>query len=98
MTTQKNLVKPGIPYLYGNYILQTRPDGSVDLIDPVTGRWINSPTQRYARWRAAIVSNFLAQLAQVNDAWGSPPLRANVKPVETLTASDLAATSVKESP
>lgn len=100
MTTQKNLVKPGRPYLYGGYVLQTRPNGSVDLIDPVTGNWVNSPTQRYARWRASVVSNFLAQLNATTDAWGMPPLRANVKPVEALTRDDLAkATTInKESP
>lgn len=35
------------------------------------------------------MSNFLAQLAQVDDAWGMPPLRANVKPVEALGKDDL---------
>lgn len=94
MTTQKNLVKPGRPYLYAGYVLQTRPNGSVDLIDPDTGNWVNSPTQRYARWRASVVSNFLAQL----NAGGPRPVRWDTTPVpvEALTPSDLASTSVKE--
>lgn len=50
------------PYLYGSYILSTRENGSVDLIDPATGRWVNSPTQRFARWRATFLANITDQM------------------------------------
>lgn len=62
------------PYRYGGFVLIPRADGSQDLIDPATGRWINLPTQRYARWTASIVSNFHTRLQQ------QTPLRPSAIP------------------
>ena len=83
-TTQKNLVRPGLPYHYSGFMLTTRPDGTVDLIDPATGNWINNSTQRYARWRASVVANFAAQLSQCARPVEPPPMDA-VRDVSSLT-------------
>ena len=45
------------PVQYKAYILAPRSDGSVDLIDPDSGRWVRSSTPRYAKWRATFLSN-----------------------------------------
>lgn len=45
------------PVQYKAYILAPRSDGSVDLIDPASGRWVRSSTPRYAKWRATFLSN-----------------------------------------
>lgn len=50
----KTLTKPTA---YRAYILAPRTDGSVDLIDPNTGRWVRSSTPRYAKWRATFLTN-----------------------------------------
>lgn len=73
-TPQKNLVRSGIPYHYSGFVLHTRPNGTVDLIDPATGNWINNSTQRYARWRASVVANFTAQLNACVRPASTPPV------------------------
>jgi hypothetical protein len=45
------------PVQYKAYILAPQKDGSVDLIDPDSGRWVRSSTPRYAKWRATFLSN-----------------------------------------
>lgn len=45
------------PTAYRAYILAPRKDGSVDLIEPATGRWVRSSTPRYAKWRATFLTN-----------------------------------------
>ena len=61
---QRNLVRPNVPYLYHGYVLRTRPDGTVDLVDPDTGRWFTSETQCYARWKATFLRNIMNQFEQ----------------------------------
>lgn len=45
------------PVQYKAYILAPQKDGSVDLIDPGSGRWVRSSTPRYAKWRATFLTN-----------------------------------------
>lgn len=45
------------PVQYKAYILAPQKDGSVDLIDPTSGRWVRSSTPRYAKWRATFLTN-----------------------------------------
>ena len=51
------------PTAYRAYILAPQKDGSVDLIDPNTGRWIRSSTPRYAKWRATFLTNIHTAMA-----------------------------------
>lgn len=51
------------PTAYRAYILAPQKDGSVDLIDPTTGRWIRSSTPRYAKWRATFLTNIHTAMA-----------------------------------
>lgn len=45
------------PTMYRGYILRPRQDGSMDMIDPLTGMWASFPTQRYAKWSATFITN-----------------------------------------
>jgi hypothetical protein len=84
--TQKNLVRPNRPYLYRGYVLRTRADGTVDLVDPDTGRWFTNDTQRYARWKATFLSNIMAQFEAC--ATTAPVSLEAAVLVEALTKDD----------
>lgn len=49
------------PTAYRNYTLVPRKDGTLDVVDPTTGRWANFPTQRYAKWSATLLTNLNAR-------------------------------------
>lgn len=48
--------KPPV-FAHGKCVLARRPDGSVDVCVPDTGRWCTFKTERHAKWSATIYSN-----------------------------------------
>lgn len=57
-------MKPATPkvYNYSGYVLSQRSNGTVDLIDTQTGKWVNSKSTRLARWRATFLNNMLLEM------------------------------------
>jgi len=43
--------------------LSPRKDGTMDLMNPATGQWLNASTQRYAKWTATLLHNINAKFA-----------------------------------